>query len=136
MQRRLGFTLIEVMIVVAVLTILASIAYPSYTSYVKRSNRSAAQQLMLNISNRQEQYLLDMRKYANRVDTDATEGLNVKADGWNCSVSTCSNDFYDIAVAADVGPPPRYTITAVAKGNQLSDGDLSLNNIGVKTGKW
>ena len=133
MQRRLGFTLIELMIVIAVLTILASIAYPSYTSYVKRSNRSAAQQLMLNISNREEQYLLDVRQYTGALDNT---GLNLSQQGWSCSAATCSNDFYDIAVAADVGPPPRYTITAVAKGNQLSDGDLSLNNIGVKTGKW
>src|SRR5262252_5859314 len=58
-----GFTLGELMVVVGIVGLLAAIAYPSYASYVKRSNRAFAQQLMLNISNREEHFLLDAKAY-------------------------------------------------------------------------
>ena len=62
--RQQGFTLIELMIAVAVVGILAGIAWPSYKYYVMRANRSAAQQFMLDIANREEQFMLDARSYA------------------------------------------------------------------------
>src|SRR5688500_9870500 len=58
MQSR-GFTLIELMVTVAIVAILAAIAYPSYTNYIVRSNRSAAQGYMLELSNLEQRYLLD-----------------------------------------------------------------------------
>lgn len=130
MRRERGFTLIELMIVVAVITILTTVAWPSYTRYVKRGIRSDAQQFMLDISSRQEQYLLDARNYTAALDST---GLNLTRSGWACTATTCSNPNYDITVNATSGPPPAYTINAVAKGNQASDGNLSLNNLGVKT---
>ena len=76
-----GFTLIELMITVAIIAILAGIAYPSYQSYVQRTQRSAAQQLMLQIASRQEQRLLDTRTY-----TDDPNDIYPAADpeGWTC----------------------------------------------------
>jgi type IV pilus assembly protein PilE len=125
-----GFTLIELMIVVAVIGILTMIAWPSYTRYVQRGNRSDAQQFMLDISSRQEQYLTDARSYAAALDTT---GLNLARSGWTCTATTCSNANYDVTVSATAGPPPAYTITATAKGSQASDGNLTLDNLGVKT---
>ena len=125
-----GFTLIELMIVVAVVTILTTIAWPSYTRYVMRGNRAQAQQFILDISSREEQYLLDARAYTGALDTT---GLNLVRQGWTCSAATCSNPNYDITVAASAGPPPTYTVTATAKGSQTSDGNLTLNNLGART---
>jgi len=59
-----GFTLIELMITVAIIGILAAIAYPSYTSFVTQSNRSEGQRELLRFANLQEQYFVDYRTYS------------------------------------------------------------------------
>jgi prepilin-type N-terminal cleavage/methylation domain-containing protein len=56
MSRNLGFTLIELMIVVAIIAILAAIAYPSYTSYRVKTNRVDVQAQMMNIAQRLQSY--------------------------------------------------------------------------------
>lgn len=63
-HRQRGFTLIELMIVVAIVTILAAVGYPSYTDYVMRSHRQAAKNAAFQIADRQEQFFLDNRSYA------------------------------------------------------------------------
>lgn len=124
-----GFTLIELMITVVVVGILAAIAYPSYQTYMKKSRRSDAQQMMLAISVRQAQYLLDARAYTQELDAD---GLNMTRDGWACVDATCSNAYYAISVAAPGGTPPTYTITGTPSGQQADDGTLTLNHEGAK----
>jgi len=135
LRRSAGFTLGELMVVVAIVGILSAIAYPSYVNYVKRSNRARAQALMLNIGNREEQFLLDAKAYTAGLDST---GLNLNVEGWTCSAATCSNPNYNVTVAVSAGPPPGYTITATAVGTQASDGNLTLDNIGNKSpsDKW
>jgi type IV pilus assembly protein PilE len=138
-----GFTLIELMIVVAIMAIIASVAIPSYRNYNMKANRSSAAQVMLNISNREEQYLLDARAYT---DILGTSGLNITAEGWTCTNSAatgCSNNFYTVTVAVTAGTPPTYIVTGAPKSAtyQVSDGTLTLNSAGVKSrsagdGKW
>ena len=138
-NRAAGFTLIELMIVVVVIGILAAIGYPSYIAYVQRGNRAAAQQLMLDIASRQQQYLLDARSYTATLGTSA--GLNLAPQGWDCTttITKCSNNYYEITMSTvSAGPPPNYTITATARNQQLSDGNLTLTDTGTKTptAKW
>lgn len=59
-----GFTLIEMMITVAIISILAAIAYPNYSDYVKRGRLVNATNMMAGIRTQMEQYYQDNRTYA------------------------------------------------------------------------
>lgn len=121
-----GFTLIELMITVAIVGILAAVAYPSYIQYIVRANRSAAESFILGVANRQEQYSLDVRQYA------TTLTLLGYA---NIPTEVSSN--YVISIAADnTVAPPTYTVTATPTGNQLSVdtkcANLTIDQTGTK----
>lgn len=124
-----GFTLIELMITVAIIGILASIAFPSYTQYIIRSNRVAAQSAMMDIANRQQQFLLADRQYADK-------GTLV-ASGYVLPDEVSAKYDYDIDVENDASPP-NFTIIFSPTGSQAVDGDLTLDSDGVKTpaDKW
>lgn len=123
-----GFTLIELMITVAIIGILAAVAYPSYTSYIIKGNRSAAQAQMLDIANRQQQFMLANRAYATKAV--------LTTSGYALPTEVSTKYSYNITVGA--GAVPDYLITFTAIGTQASDGDLTLNSEGVKTpaSKW
>ncbi|HZM46016.1 MAG TPA: type IV pilin protein [Burkholderiales bacterium] len=126
MQRQNGFTLIELMITVVVITILAAVAYPSYQQHIVRGARSAGQQFLLDIAQRQEQFLLDQRQYATTLGTG----------GLSSSVPSELSTRYQAPVfnVPAGATPPSYTITLtpVAGGLMASDGPLIINNLGQR----
>ena len=114
-----GFTLVELMVVVAVIAILAAIAIPSYYRYMLRANRVAAEDVMLDMSSAQERYLIDSRQYTT---SNAQLGYGTLPD-------TVSPN-YTIAVTTSAGPPPGYTITATPIGSQTRDSDCGTLKLG------
>ena len=119
-----GFTLIELMITVAVIGILAAVAFPSYTQYIVRANRSAAQAQMMDIANRQQQFLLSNRAYA-------TKSM-LASSGYTLPAEVSARYGYDITVGTDTVPSFTITFTPVVGAPQASDGALTLNSEGVK----
>jgi type IV pilus assembly protein PilE len=120
-----GFTLIEMLVVVAVIAILAAIAYPSYLKQLQKGNRGAAEALMLDLANKQQLYLASQRQYA-------SGGTAVTDLG-----SAVPNDvarYYTITITADnAATPVTFTVTATPTGNQTDDGVLVVDSVGNKT---
>src|SRR5260370_6927767 len=119
-----GFTLIELMITVAIIAVLAAIGYPSYTRYIARANRSAAESFMLEVTSRQERYLLDARQYAPDL---ATLGMTVP--------DTVSPN-YGVTITNVTAAPPGYVVQAAPVGNQATNdancGTLTIDSTGPK----
>jgi type IV pilus assembly protein PilE len=123
-----GFTLIELMMVVAIVAILLAIALPAYQNQLIRGHRAAAKSEMLEIANRQQQYLLANRNY-----TATLSDLG----GYSLPTDVSAN--YSAVIDLPGGAVPTYSIIFTTIGRQTSDGPtLTLTSEGVKTptDKW
>lgn len=116
--RNRGFTLIEIMIVVAIVGILAAIAIPSYQQYVTQSRRAEAQAYMAELALREERY-----RAAN----------NAYADHTVSTIGVSNSTYYTFTIVAGTNT---YTITATAKGTQSTKDSsctpLTLTEAGTK----
>ncbi|HEC15618.1 MAG TPA: prepilin-type N-terminal cleavage/methylation domain-containing protein [Sedimenticola sp.] len=127
MKKRLhGFTLIELMIVIAVISIIAGVGYPIYQGYIQKTRRATAKLALMDTAQRLERCSTELLSY-----TDA--GCNVTLP-FNAPVGG-AEQFYTIS--ATVLTPSTFTLTATAIGKQVDDTDcstLTLDHLGQKSG--
>lgn len=127
-QAMRGFTLIEIMVVVAILAILASIAVPSYQNSVAKSRRADAQAALQGLAQAMERHYTSTGSYAKAAaggaDTGAPLIFSTKApiDG--------SATYYNLKIHA--ASATAYTLAAEPVGAQLGDGVLVLTSTGRK----
>lgn len=126
--RRAGFTLIELMITVAVVAILAAIAYPSYEQYIRKGKRATAQGALMDLASKQQNHLLDRRTYL-ASGTEAglgTLGFSKPSEIQNdytfsCPPANCTSTAFTVQAVPSAA--------LAAKGEQT----LTIDQTGVKS---
>jgi len=123
-----GFTLIELMIVIAILAIAIAIGYPSYRDQVIKSRRSEGMGELLELADRLERYYSDQGTYATATLGDGSLDTDVHKD-------KTKDGYYNLAITAQ--DAIAYTITAAptSKGNQDDDkcGTFTYVSDGTRT---
>ena len=132
-QKSAGFSLIELMVVVAIIAILFGLALPSYREYVLRANRSVAQAELLEMAGRQEQFFVNNKTYTTSLTTlgyPATYYVNREG-----AQTTSALAVYQMTIS-NTGTATSFSLTATRRNGQTEDtdcGNLTLDNLGNKT---
>ena len=116
-----GFTLVELMVTVAVISILAAIGYPAYTNYTYKARRTEGTGALLDFATRMERYYADNNSYAGATVGNIMGGANTE------------HDYYTLSVALSNGNHS-YTLSAASAGAQASDtcGTFTINSLGAR----
>jgi len=128
MKQQSGFTLVELMLVIAILGILSSIAWGGYSGYVMDARRSEATTRLLELAQAQEKFILEFRN-AGAYTTDIS---NLVGAG----NTTTSNGHYNLAITLDANGDYTIPATAITAGPQAGDTGCTTINLHSNGRKW
>ena len=133
---RAGFTLIELMIVVAIVAILAAIAYPSYITHVTKTHRVAAEGCLSEFSNWMERYYTTNLRYDQDPNTGTAVTATIPFTTMDCAMTSQTGADYTYQFVA-APTATAYAIEAIPQGAQASRdtqcGTLSIDQSGTRT---
>ena len=129
-----GFSLIELMVAVAIVGILAAIAMPSYNNYVIRGSRAAAQTELLQLAAVQEKIYLNSIPNAYTANVATAYNGNSTTGGLGRASRQTSDGKYDLSLTVGAAPSQTYTLTAapVAGKTQAGDGNITISENGQR----
>jgi type IV pilus assembly protein PilE len=130
-----GMTLIELMVVVAIVAIVFALAFPSYERYVVRTKRTVAQNALLQVADRQQQFFMDNKQFAaNLTNLGFNANPFVVDDQGSATVATDDDAVYSVTLSNVT--QTTWTATAAPLQGQLSRdtecGSLSITQAGTK----
>jgi type IV pilus assembly protein PilE len=127
MNRQKAFTLIELMVTVAIIGLLAGIVYPSYKDSVRKSRRADVKSVVLGLANAMERHFTETNSYLGA----AAGSANTGAAGIY-TIPTATATYYTVTISAATASS--YTLSAAPTGTQSTDecGTLTLDHTGVK----
>lgn len=134
-SRAVGFTLIELMIVVVIVGVLLLVALPGYEQQTLKTKRALGRAELLDVMARQEQYFVNNRQYATSLaDLGLDNPYAIDADANNVATDA-ANRVYIIALPSASATATAYTVTATPQLDQAKDtcGTLQITSTGVKT---
>lgn len=131
LRRLQGFTLIELMIAVAIVAVLASVAYPAYQDSIRKGRRAEAFTALSTLQQAQERWRSNNASYTTALPN--TAAANVAPNGLGVAATTPSG-LYAIAVSDVSGTAYTATATAATGTSQASDGNCKVLGVQMASG--
>jgi type IV pilus assembly protein PilE len=134
-RSRAGFTLIELMVVVAIVAIIFAVAFPSYERYIVRAKRAVGQNVLMQVADRQQQFFMDNKRFAaDLTNLGFTANPFIVDDDGASTVVGDADAVYSVALSNVTATT--WTATATPLNGQLSRdtscANLTMNQAGAK----
>ena len=128
-----GFTLIELIIVIAIIGVLTAIAFPSYQNYLKKSRREDAKGALMGLANAMERHFTETNSYQKAATSNADTGT----PRIYSAISPIDGDtaYYDLSITAATQTTYTIKATPISGSTQKDDGFLEMKHTDSK-GRW